>query len=107
MTGFAFPEILLQINRLAQSGNYDQAHDLYAKYLPLIVLEQQPGGLAIRKEIFKQRGLIASASVRHPGKVISPALRGVLDAQIRRTFPPGIDITRPIPQEILVQLEKS
>jgi 4-hydroxy-tetrahydrodipicolinate synthase len=105
MTGFAFPEILLQINRLAQSGNYDQAHDLYAKYLPLIVLEQQPGGLAIRKEIFKQRGLIASASVRRPGKSISPTLRGVLDAQIRRTFP-GIDITRPIPQEVL-QLEKA
>jgi 4-hydroxy-tetrahydrodipicolinate synthase len=101
MTGFAFPEILLELHRLAQTGDFDGAHALYAKYLPLIVLEQQPagGGLGIRKKIYKRRGLIASAVVRHPGKSISPTLRDIVIQQLSRSFP-GLDITRPLPQEV-------
>ena len=60
----------------------------------LIVFEQQPG-LAIRKEILRQRGLIAGNRVRHPGATITPAVADEVSALIRRTLP-GIDIKRPI-----------
>lgn len=101
MTGFAFPEILLAMNRYAQARDFDKAHLLYRKFLPLIVLEQQPvGGLAIRKEIYKLRGLIDSSHVRHPGKNISTSLQQVLQAELQRSLP-GIDLTKPIPKEVL------
>jgi 4-hydroxy-tetrahydrodipicolinate synthase len=44
---------------------------LYDLLLPLIRHEQQPGiGLAIRKEIFRRRGLIATSRVRAPGPAL-------------------------------------
>ena len=50
------------------AGRAESAEDLYDLFLPLIRHEQQPGiGLAIRKEIFRRRGLIASARLRAPG----------------------------------------
>jgi 4-hydroxy-tetrahydrodipicolinate synthase len=101
MTGFAFPEILIAIHSFAQAGEYEKVRALYAKYLPLIVLEQQPGGLAMRKEIYRKRGMIESESLRHPGKPISPALRKLVGSEISRSFP-GIDITKPIPREVLL-----
>ena len=43
MTGFAFPEILLEMHSVAQRGETELVHAVYAKYLPLMVFEQQPG----------------------------------------------------------------
>jgi 4-hydroxy-tetrahydrodipicolinate synthase len=101
MTGFSFPEILLAMNSYAQAEDFDKAHLLYRKFLPLLVLEQQPvGGLAIRKEIYKLRGLIDSSHVRHPGKNISKSLQQVLQAELERSLP-GIDLFQPIPKEVL------
>mgnify|MGYP000031033490 CR=1 FL=1 len=43
-------------------------------YLPLARYEQQAGvGLAVRKHIFAERGIIASAAVRKPGPKLSAA----------------------------------
>ena len=69
MTGFAFPEVLQAMLLAKNSGNIEAMQILYKKFLPLIVFEQQPG-LAIRKEIYRLRGLIANSYVRHPGKSI-------------------------------------
>lgn len=99
MTGFAFPEILQAMNEYAQKGDYDKVHLLYRKFLPLIVLEQQPG-LAIRKEIYKQRGLLHCSHVRHPGKNISKTLQDALEAEMERVFP-GLDLTEPLPSNVL------
>ena len=100
MTGFAFPEILKAMNDYAQSGQYHKVHLLYRKFLPLIVLEQQPGGLAIRKEIYRLRGLIDSSHLRRPGKNISPTLVQTLQKELERSLP-GVDIAKPLPSEIL------
>ena len=100
MTGFAFPEILYAMNDYAQNGHYEKSHVLYKRFLPLIVLEQQPGGLAIRKEVYRLRGLIDSSHLRHPGRNISPTMARALQKELHRTFP-GIDITEPLPAEIL------
>ena len=39
MTGFAFPEILAAMNDAAQRGDFDAAHALYHRFLPLLVFE--------------------------------------------------------------------
>lgn len=68
MTGFAYPEMLVEVVRRHQAGDVDAAEDLFDAYLPLVRHEQQPGfGLAVRKEILRRRGVIASAAVRAPG----------------------------------------
>ncbi len=68
MTGFAYPEMLVEVVRRHQAGDVDGAEDLFDAYLPLVRHEQQPGfGLAVRKEILRRRGVIASAAVRAPG----------------------------------------
>jgi 4-hydroxy-tetrahydrodipicolinate synthase len=68
MTGFAYPEMLVQVVDLHKSGKVDQAEDLFDAYLPMVRYEQQLGlGLAIRKEILHRRGLLKSSKVRSPG----------------------------------------
>ena len=81
MTGFAFPEIL----KAMVAASVDDAWRIYANYLPLIVFENQPG-VAIRKEIFRRRALIAHSVVRAPGAGISPAAALQLDELLKRTF---------------------
>ena len=93
-TGFAFPEILLAIVRAFQTGDPKRARDLFTRYLPLIVFEQQPG-VAIRKEILRRRGLLTSARVRHPGASIDPATTTQLERLLDATFP-GEDLTQPL-----------
>ncbi len=94
MTGFAFPEVLLALVRSAQNKDFDTVHEIYHRYLPLIVYEQQPG-VALRKEIFRLRGLIASSYVRHPGANIDPTTAGHLKSLLHKMLP-GVDITRPV-----------
>ncbi len=68
MTGFAYPEMLVNVVRLFHAGETDAAEDLFDAYLPLVRHEQMPGfGLAVRKEILRRRGAIASAAVRALG----------------------------------------
>lgn len=74
MTGFAFPEMLVEVVRLSKAGKLDAASDLFDVYLPIIRLEQQPGaGLAVRKEILRRRGALACNAARAPGPSLSNA----------------------------------
>ncbi len=93
-TGFAFPEVLQALVARVRAGDLDGARRLYARYLPLLVFEQQPG-VAIRKEILRRRGLLASARVRHPGADLDAATAAQLDRLLAATFP-GQDLTQPI-----------
>ncbi|TDF89730.1 dihydrodipicolinate synthase family protein [Paenibacillus piri] len=69
MTGFAFPEVLVAVYNAFTAGDKTKARDIFYKYLPLIRFEAQLGigGVTIRKEIFKERGIIKSSHVRSPG----------------------------------------
>ncbi len=72
MTGFAYPEMLVEVVRLHRDGEIDRAEDLFDAYLPLVRHEQQPGfGLALRKEVLHRRGVIASPKVRAPGPTLT------------------------------------
>ncbi len=68
MTGFAYPEMLVQVCDLFAQGKAAEAEDLFNLYLPLLRHEFQYGiGLALRKETLRRRDAIASAAVRKPG----------------------------------------
>jgi 4-hydroxy-tetrahydrodipicolinate synthase len=68
MTGFGFPEMLADVVRLGAAGDMGRAHDIFDAYLPLVRYEQQPGaGLAVRKYVLAQRGVISSPALRAPG----------------------------------------
>ena len=72
MTGFAYPEMLVQVVARHKAGDVDGAEDLFDAYLPLVRYEQQLGlGLAIRKEVLRRRGVIASNKVRAPGPAMT------------------------------------
>ncbi len=93
-TGFAFPEVLTAMVGAARAANWQRVHEIYARFAALIVFEQQPG-VAIRKEILRRRGLLASSRARHPGASITPPVARQLDELLARTLP-GADITQPI-----------
>ena len=85
MTGFAYPEMLVEVVRLHRAGDADKAEDLFDAYLPLVKHEQQPGwGLALRKEVLHRRGVISSPKVRAPGPSLSPIDHDELSRLIRR-----------------------
>lgn len=72
MTGFAYPEMLVEVCRRFFKGDKNGAEDVFDRYLPILRHEQQLGfGLAIRKEILRRRGAISTARVRHPGAVLN------------------------------------
>jgi 4-hydroxy-tetrahydrodipicolinate synthase len=93
-TGFAFPEVLRAMVNAAHAGDWSLVHDIYSRFAPLIVLEQQ-SGVTIRKELLRRRGLLATSRARHPGATISTADAQQLDRVLTRTLP-GVDITRPL-----------
>ncbi|MFL6580733.1 MAG: dihydrodipicolinate synthase family protein [Burkholderiales bacterium] len=93
-TGFAFPEVLTAMVKSARAGDWKKVRELYTRFLPLIVFEQQPG-VAVRKEIFRLRGVLKTAKVRHPGAALHPATADQLRNLLSAVFP-GDDISQPI-----------
>src|SRR5262245_17917033 len=80
MTGFAFPAILVQIVTLFRAGKGDEAADVFYRKVPLMRFEFQEGiGMAIRKEVLKRRGAIASADIRAPGGKLDESTAASLD----------------------------
>ncbi len=89
MTGFAFPEMMVDVVKAHKSGDFVRAQDLFDAYLPLARYEQQPNiGLAARKYILAKRGAIASPALRKPGAALSAAditdIERLIDRQTRR-----------------------
>ena len=85
MTGYAFPELLIDVVKLSKEGKRDAAHDLFDAHLPLIRYEQQPGaGLSVRKYVLQKRGIIASSAQRKPGATITAAAKAEVDYLLSR-----------------------
>jgi 4-hydroxy-tetrahydrodipicolinate synthase len=73
MTGFAYPEMLVEVYERFTAGSVDAAEDLFDAHLPLLRMEHQPGvGLAVRKWLLHRRGAIASPALRAPGAGLTP-----------------------------------
>lgn len=85
MTGFAFPEILVDIFSKWSSGNRDGATEVFYRYCPLIRFENQALiNLALRKTIYHLRGVIASPRIRAPGMPVDEATIEDLHDLLRR-----------------------
>ena len=85
VTGYAFPEVLIDVVRLSKQGKRDAAHDLFDAHLPLIRYEQQAGvGLAVRKYVLHKRGVLASPAQRKPGSTLSAQAKAEVDYLLSR-----------------------
>jgi len=80
MTGFAIPEILIEIVRSFQSGEVEKAKEIFYRYVAIMRFEFQEGiGMAIRKEILRRRGAIDFAGIRPPGTNLDESTIRALD----------------------------
>jgi 4-hydroxy-tetrahydrodipicolinate synthase len=80
MTGFAFPEILVRIMKHWRAGEHEAAADVFYRAVPLMRFEFQEGiGMAIRKEVLRRRGALASAATRAPAGGLDAPTRQALD----------------------------
>lgn len=85
MTGFGYPEMMVQIVRLINVGETERAYDLFDAYMPLIRYETQPGlGLSVRKHVLARRGAIASAALRKPGGGLEAKAMAEVDLLMNR-----------------------
>lgn len=85
MTGYAFPDMLIDVVTLQQRGEREAAHDLFDAHLPLMRYEQQQGvGLAVRKYVLQKRGAIASDAQRKPGSSLTAAAKAEVDYLLGR-----------------------
>ena len=84
-TGYAFPEMLIDVVRLSKAGERDRAHDLFDAHLPLLRYEQQPGaGLAVRKYVLTKRGILTHDAQRKPGAGLSATAKAEVDYLLQR-----------------------
>jgi 4-hydroxy-tetrahydrodipicolinate synthase len=85
MTGYAFPDMLVELVNLAKAGKRDEAHDLFDAHLPLIRYEHQQGvGLAVRKWVLMKRGAIRHDAQRKPGSSMTAAARAEVEYLLQR-----------------------
>ncbi|MEU1550648.1 dihydrodipicolinate synthase family protein [Nocardia sp. NPDC005745] len=85
MTGYCFPEMLVDVVGHAAAGRSEECHDIFDAHLPLLRYEQQPGvGLAVRKYVMQRRGLLASDTQRTPRSVLSSRARSEVDYLLAR-----------------------
>jgi 4-hydroxy-tetrahydrodipicolinate synthase len=90
MTGYAFPEMLVEVVKLSRAGRRSEAHDLFDRHLPLMRYETQPGiRLAVRKYVLKKRGIIAHDALRKPGLKLSPETVAEIDWLMARIEKPA------------------
>jgi len=93
MTGLAFPELLLEITSRFAAGDRDGAAKVFDRVLPLIRTEFQPGiGVALRKHVYRRRGIFTSEHVRAPAPPIDPSTLRDFEAVVERC---GLSIDRP------------
>jgi 4-hydroxy-tetrahydrodipicolinate synthase len=85
-TGYAFPEMLVDVVRLSSAGKRDEAHDLFDAHLPYLRYEQQQGplGLAVRKYVLMRRGVLASDAQRKPALTLTAEARAEVDYLLSR-----------------------
>ncbi len=80
ITGFAYPNLLVEVVCKWSSGMKDEAADFFYRHVPLIRFEFQEGiGMAIRKEILRRRGALKHAGIRQPGATLDASTIEMID----------------------------
>jgi 4-hydroxy-tetrahydrodipicolinate synthase len=93
MTGLAFPEVLVEIVARFAAGDRDGAARVFDRVLPLIRYEFQPGiGVALRKHVFRRRGVFTTETVRAPAPPVDADTLAGFEAVVERC---GLRIDQP------------
>ena len=80
----------------SDAGRMDDCFELYSKFLPLIVLEAQAGGLGLRKEIYRLRGLLQESAPRAPTPGVSVAERDLFSSCLEQVLGDDVDLASPV-----------
>jgi 4-hydroxy-tetrahydrodipicolinate synthase len=95
MTGFPIPEALVELWDKWQAGDHDGARAVHRKWLPLFVLDGQPGlGVAVRKHVWMKRGALESPLLRAPGLALTPLEAVRVDVELEAAGAPHGDVGR-------------
>jgi 2-keto-3-deoxy-L-arabinonate dehydratase len=94
MPGSDLTAVFVRLWNLWQADRHDEARSEFARYLPLIRYELQPGlGVSVMKLNLCEWGVIATTRVRHPTRTLDETGRQEL-AALRRTLDlPGVTPT--------------
>jgi 4-hydroxy-tetrahydrodipicolinate synthase len=85
MTGVAVPDVLVRIYTAFRAGDHGGAAAIFDRYASYIRYEGQQGiGLALRKEVLRRRGAIATSVVRPPGPALDEVTREELTDVLAR-----------------------
>jgi len=85
MTGLAFPEVLVEIVARFAAGDRAGAAAVFDRALPVIRYEFQPGiGVALRKHVYRRRGIFAGEHVRAPASPVDAATLAGFEAVVER-----------------------
>jgi 4-hydroxy-tetrahydrodipicolinate synthase len=85
MTGFAFPQILVEIYNAYTSGDVQRATELFDRYATLLRYEFQPKiGLGFRKHLYWRRGVFETTTVRPPSPPVDDQSLKELDQIVER-----------------------
>lgn len=97
MTGYSFPDMLVDVVRLSKAGDRAAAHKLFDAHLPLLRYEHQQGvGLAVRKYVLMRRGILSSDFQRRPAQSLSTTAKAEIEFLLERLAPldPRADLSR-------------
>jgi 4-hydroxy-tetrahydrodipicolinate synthase len=86
MPSAALADVFIEICRRYADGEHEQARDLHATLLPLLILGQRDLDtfLYVEKEALRRRGIIDSSRLRTPSARPSAALQREVEAELRR-----------------------
>ncbi len=80
MTGFAYPEILVEVVKAYRAGDIDRAAKVFYGNVALMRFEFQEGiGMSIRKEMLRRRGAFETNVIRRPGALLDAGTLQALD----------------------------
>ena len=84
MTGFAYPEILVEVVKAYRGGDMQHAAEVFYGNVALMRFEFQEGiGMSIRKEMLRRRGAFESNTIRRPGALLDAGTLRALDQILR------------------------
>ncbi|HSK23702.1 MAG TPA: dihydrodipicolinate synthase family protein [Egicoccus sp.] len=93
VAGCAVPERLVEVVARYRTGDVSSAWDAYLELLPWLRLEAGSPGLRVRKEAWRQRGVLGSARVRE-GVPLGTVTKIAITRRLRQV---GADVVAPYP----------
>ena len=93
VAGCAVPERLVEVAARYRAGDVSSAWDAYLELLPWLRLEAGSPGLRVRKEAWRQRGVLGSARVRE-GVPLGTVTKIAITRRLRQV---GADVVAPYP----------